>query len=985
MSPDQSKESANTQATNDDGLLDGLESLLEEEGMDLDDDDDDLDDDELDSLFDDDDDSADTSAPVASPAVRSRSAGRSARGDRRSRDREAFQNLDAQMQLDPQGITISEDKLTATLTRITVDNDYEGIMSFLRGQGISSGIDQEGIRAAISKAYRGQGSYGVVVARGKAPAIIKEAKVAYHLPPEVIDKNNTSEKMTDFEVLKHILEGPHIETLKSYKGVVKPVTAGDLISEIVPAEIEVGEDVFGNPIEIEQEEELYLQMGDNTELSEDGMTCVSAIYGYAGILDNIPTVLPPIWVTEDHMEARFVYVEPPEGIEQPAPTVKDLHYLLEVMWIRNGLMEKQFQLIQQRLERQQPLPATLPIAEGTHEVPGDDAQINYAFDAFSVLPWNHIQTILAMQSAEDISEAIDNIYADEDTPTFTAFGPGQVVIEKTPATDGSIGVDVQGEKVIPEPGVDVPLEFGEFLAEDKDHLRCRAQIFGYVCLQWDIQVMLLSPLWISPDKTRVYFLNLPQGSNPRYPLLEEMQLLLKDLEVTYGFHAERWAEIREELENGQRDDSVILIAEGRPAQPGRDAAFDWAVDVGDEKKIGKVLEDGSIDFRERNLITVVQENDILGRLVPPQPGVVGKDVFGNELRPPSPVNIEVVTDSRIYAEPEDDGVIAFFAEIGGGISTSTKEKKINERLSRRINVGVNPISNIEGDIDYTTGNIEFNGDVVIGGSVQPQFSVRATGSVTIEGYVEAGAYITAGKDIIIKRGVIGATTELVAGEDVMTKYIQEATVRAGGNVRVGSYMFNASVRTGGQVVVTGKGEGKSRALVGGLIWGARGILAKSIGSPYNTGTKLVAGIDPESVNRAEQIRANMQTCNEKQRTMLERIGVPSLDVALIKQKLAFCRSPKDKQKILMMVKRIAKVAELEQSLQKELEEIAEIQRKLALQTYISVHSQLFAGAELRIGEQTKIVNDDEERVTFSLVQDDDEQTIQQGPYKGAMR
>ncbi|MFT5373549.1 MAG: hypothetical protein ACI906_000365 [Candidatus Latescibacterota bacterium] len=983
MSPDQSpKKRANTQAANDDGLLDGLESLLEEEGMDLDDDD--LDEDELDDLFDGDDDNGSVDVPP-SQATRSRPTGHSAREGRRNRDREAFQNLDAQMQLDPQGITISEDKLTATLTRITADNDYEGVISYLRGQGISSGIDQEGIRAAISKAYRGQGSYGIVVARGKAPRIIKEAEVAYHLPPEVIYKNNTSEKMTDFEVLKHILEGPYIEALKSYKGVVKPVKPGDLISEIVPAEIEIGEDIFGNPIEIEQEEELYLQMGDNTDLSEDGMTCVSAIYGYAGILDNIPTVLPPIWVTEDHMEAHFVYIEPPADIEQPAPTVEDLRYLLEIMWIHNGLMEKQFQLIQQRLENQQPLPITLPIAEGTHEVPGDDAQINYAFDAFSVLPWNHIQTVMAMQSPEEMAEAIENIYAEEETPTFTAFGPGQVVIEKSPATNGIVGVDIQGEKVTPEPGVDIPLEFGDYLKVTKDDLRCHATIFGYVCLQWDIQVILLSPLWISPDKTRVYFLNFPQGNNPRYPLLEEMQLLLKDLEITYGFHAERWVEIREELENGQRDDRVILIAEGRSAQPGRDASFDWVVDVGDEKKIGKVLEDGSIDFRERNLITVVQENDMLGRLVPPQPGVVGKDVFGNELRPPSPVNIEVVTDSRIYAEPEDDGVIAFFAEIGGGISTSTKEKKVNERLSRRINVGVNPISNIEGDIDYTTGNIEFNGDVVIGGSVQPQFSVRATGSVTIEGYVEAGAYITAGKDIIIKRGVIGATTELVAGENVMAKYIQEATVRAGGNVRVGSYMFNASVRTSGQVVVTGKGEGKSRALVGGLIWAAHGILAKSIGSPYNTGTKLVAGIDPESVNRAEQIRANMQTCNDKQRAMLERIGVPNLNVALIKQKLAFCRSPKDKQKILMMVKRIAKVAELEQSLQKELEETAEAQRKLALRTNISVHSQLFAGAELRIGELTKIVHDDENNISFSLVEEDDEQKIKMGPYKGAMR
>jgi hypothetical protein len=87
----------------------------------------------------------------------------------------------------------------------------------------------------------------------------------------------------------------------------------------------------------------------------------------------------------------------------------------------------------------------------------------------------------------------------------------------------------------------------------------------------------------------------------------------------------------------------------------------------------------------------------------------------------------------------------------------------------------------------------------------------------------------------------------------------------------------------------------------------------------------------------------------------------------------------------MMVKCIAKVAELEQSLQKELEEIAETQRKLALRTNISVHSQLSAGAELRIGELTKIVHDDENNISFSLVEENDKQTIKMGPYKGAMR
>lgn len=963
----------------DDGLLEGLESLLEEEGIELDDEA--LDDEELDSIFDDDDD--EDVAPTA--RARSTSASRAVRGDRRNRDRQAFQNLETQMKLDPLGIQISEDRLTATLSRITAENDYEGIIRFIQSQKIISGLDHEGIRAAIGKAHRGQDVYGVVVARGRPAKILKSAEVAYHLPPEVMNKNNISAQMTDFEVLKHVLDGPHIDALKSYKGVVKIVGKGDIISELVAMQVEQGKDVYGDPIEVEIDEERFLEFGDNTDLSEDGTTCTSSIFGYAGIIDGIPTVLPPIWVSEDHMEACFVYIPPLDGEKISVPEVDDLEELLETMWIHNGLMERQFDLIQKRLARGLPLPTTLPIAQGTHEVPGEDAMIHYAFDAFSVPPWNHIQTFIGMESPEAISEMLAGMYEDPEMPRFTAFRPDQLVIEKVPATEGVIGQDVQGEQVIPEPGQDIPLEFGDNLVIDKQGLHCMAEIFGYACLQWDIQVTLLSPLWISPDKTQVYFINLPQNEPTKYPSLEELQLLLKQLEITFGFNAERWVEILASLEAGTETEYMVLIAEGRRAEPGRDAAFEWAVEIGGDKKIGKILDDGTIDYRERGLITVVQENDILGRLVPPEPGVVGKDVYGNELRPPNPVNIEVVTDSRIYAEPEDDGVIAFFAEVSGGISTSTKEKVVNNRTSRRINIGVNPTSSIEGDIDYSTGNIDFNGDVVIGGSVQSQFSVRATGSVTIGGYVETGAYITAGTDIIIKRGVIGASTELVAGGSVMTKYIQEASVRAGGDVKVGSYVFNASIRATGQVLIAGKGEGKSRALVGGLIWAAKGIAAKSIGSPYNTSTKLVAGIDPDHVTRADQIRANMHVCEEKQRGMLDRIGVANLDVALIKQKLSFVRSPKDKQKILMLVKRVAKVAELEQNLQDEMEEIAESQRQLALRTRVSVQKELFAGVELRIGELTHIINDDEDSVSFGLIQNDDELSVQMGPYQGPKR
>lgn len=976
------KKRAETGSANGESILEGLESLLAEEGLSLEGE---IDEDALDQLLDEEDDLDAAIEEDSAPQNRARSTQRSTRAERRNRDRADFNNLDTQMQVAPLGVVVSEDQLTATLSHVTEDHDYEAVIDLIRSRGISHGIDYVAIRSAINSARRGIPCRDLVIARGHPPQTIKEASVAYRLPVEVMQKKKTSDKMTDFELLKHILEGQHIEAIRSYRGVVRPVKPGDAIAEIIPAEIEPGVTVFGTPFDIDQDDEVYLQIGDNTDLSEDGLTCFASIYGYAGLLDGDPTVLPPIWISPDRMDAYFVFIAPAEGYAQPAPSTEDLHYLLEMMWVSNGIMNKQVRLIQQRLERAHPLPTLLPIAQGHHEVPGDNAQIHYTFDPYSILSWNQIEAVQSMQSPEEVCEALDAIYSDPAAPTFTAMGAGHTLIEKTPATEGVTGVDIQGEEVVPKPGDDVPIEFGHFLSLDENGLRCRAQVFGYVCLQWDIQVRLLPPLWITPDKTRAYFLNLPQGSSARYPRQDEIEDLLQLHDITYGFDPERWVHVLRELKAGKQSDYLILIAEGEPAQTGTDAYFEWAVDVREEKKIGKVLEDGSIDFRERDLITLVQEKDLLGRLIPPQPGTAGIDIFGNALHPPPHVNIEVVIDTHIYAEPEGDGTIGFFASAGGGISVLSKEKEANGRRSRRIDISINSISSIDGDVDYTTGNIEFNGDVVIDGSVQQQFSVRATGSVTIGGYVESGAYITAGKNIVVKRGVIGDTTELIAGASVITKYIQESTVRAGGDVRVGSYIFNASVRAGGQVVISGKGEGKSRALVGGLVWGGRGILAKSIGSPYNTNTKLVAGINPDSVERIDKIRANLITCGEKQEALLTRIGLSSMDIAQVKKKLSFCRTAKEKQKVLQIVKRIAHVAELEDNLQRELEDIADRQRRTALRTFISIHGKLFAGVELRIGELTHLISDDLQNISFGIVQNEEEQSIQVGPFRSSSR
>jgi hypothetical protein len=841
-----------TESANDD-LLGELGDLLAEEGEDLGIEDEDIENEAIDA-------EEDTPEGLLDdfPRTHQDSATRnSARQQRKNRDRQAFGNIEANLRVAPTTLDVSDDKMTVVCTRITSAMNLAQIKALLDEQGITNGIDEETINASLSKAQTGMDLFDVTVAQGKKPQILSPSKIEYPLPKELLALKKKDEKNTPFERLHQTMEGPLLEAVKSWSGPLMIVHPGDPLAQLIPPQIEMGYDVFGNPVEPEEQEDIFLQPGDNTSLSEDERNCVADIYGYAGLLEDIPTVIAPIWVSADHMEARFVHLTPLTPAKPPS--MDELHALLEMRWIEFGVMEKQLRLLQKRLAKQQNVSIALPVARGIKPERGQNAQIHHAFDSFDIMKWSQLQNLLKLRHADPLREALTDIYSNtENLPYFKAVHANEVLIEKNPCSQGVVGRDIQGEEIFPDEGTDTTLEIGEGLQLSEDGLYGITQHFGFVSLRYDIEPSLVSPIWIPADQTIAYFLNLPQSGSPKYPTVAELQTLLEMAEITYGFNAERWAERCEALESGKLKDLLVPVAEGLQPQVGRDARFEWAIDMGNHQP-GRILDDGSIDFRERDMHTVVEENDMIGTLVPPQEGVLGMDIFGNELKPSPTLNIEIYTDAQIFTEPTPEGYIAFYTEIAGGIITHEEMKKNATHPYKRIKLEVDPVTTISGDVDYSTGNIDFNGDVIITGSVKAHFSVKATGSILINGFIESGANIIAGKDIFIKQGVIGAITEVVAGGELMVKFIQEATVRAGLDLKVGCYIFNASVRSGGCVEILGQGEGKSRSLVGGLVWGATGINAPSIGSPYNTNTRLVTGLSPFQMQRTEQLRAKCRS------------------------------------------------------------------------------------------------------------------------------
>ena len=147
----------------------------------------------------------------------------------------------------------------------------------------------------------------------------------------------------------------------------------------------------------------------------------------------------------------------------------------------------------------------------------------------------------------------------------------------------------------------------------------------------------------------------------------------------------------------------------------------------------------------------------------------------------------------------------------------------------------------------SAGDINYDGNVSIKGSVTSGYTVRAKGDVSVDGVVEA-ANIYAGGQIILKRGVQGSGKgTLEAGTNVIAKFIESAIVKCGGFLQTDA-ILHSNVSARGEVIVSGK----KGFITGGEIHSGSAITAKTAGNSMGTKTTLEVGIDPA---RVEEFRA----------------------------------------------------------------------------------------------------------------------------------
>jgi uncharacterized protein (DUF342 family) len=415
--------------------------------------------------------------------------------------------------------------------------------------------------------------------------------------------------------------------------------------------------------------------------------------------------------------------------------------------------------------------------------------------------------------------------------------------------------------------------------------------------------------------------------------------LLKQNQVYHG--------IREEFLRDFVDHPVyreaVVAAEGIKPVNGRDAFIQYNFETG--KKKVKITEgaDGKADFKNLNVIQNVVEGQPLAKKISAEQGVPGKNLSGEILPAVNGRDIPMPAGKNVKVARDGMTIVA---------ETSGQVLMVGDKIN------VEPVYQVNGNVNLGTGNIDFLGSVVISGNVEDGFSVKAAGNIEIHGTVER-ADLQAVGDITVYQGITGKGTALVrAGRSIWARFIENTIVEAGDMVVVSDGVVNSQINAFSRIVV----RGKRAHIVGGRLRATDEINADSIGSATSsTETVCEVGYDLKAKLRHDALV-------EKKVVLEEELAALHHDLqTLINIQKQRKTLPAEKEiEMKEMRKKRQSLMDTVRELNEEIQKLEELLEGSPCTGKVSAASKVFSGVRIIIRDMQEDVRTDYTAVTFVL-------------------
>lgn len=301
----------------------------------------------------------------------------------------------------------------------------------------------------------------------------------------------------------------------------------------------------------------------------------------------------------------------------------------------------------------------------------------------------------------------------------------------------------------------------------------------------------------------------------------EIQELLQDAEVCTGIMEDVVARI---VRDGI-DPPGVVVARGvqpRGGVPGR-VEFVYST-PGHQPKMHTILS--------------VRKGDVLAVLHPALEGTPGLSVTGEALPCPPGETVCLVPGLNTALGPDGTTVVA--TEDGQPVQLPDGSIEVHTTVV------------IANNVDYSVGDIDFCGSLLIKGDVLGEFSITAGGSVEVFGDVHDAVIESAG-DVTIHQGFVGVGKgRITAGGTVRVRHVTNQVIKAGKDVLIETEAVNCTIEAGGRVVAP-------RAMVaGGRLEAMLEADVYNLGNSESSGAKVRVGRRGKIIERLTVVEKDMK-------------------------------------------------------------------------------------------------------------------------------
>ncbi len=437
---------------------------------------------------------------------------------------------------------------------------------------------------------------------------------------------------------------------------------------------------------------------------------------------------------------------------------------------------------------------------------------------------------------------------------------------------------------------------------------------------------------VSQDKMKAFVVLSPPEGDGALPTIGAIVQALYSKGVVFGMSEEKI----KELASNPVYNRQVLAAEGVSPQNGKNGEVRYLIDINKDRKPA-IMEDGTVNFKDMNLIENIIKGQKLAELIPPIPGRHGKNLVGAELKAIDGKPAVIHRGRNVVLSSDGQEL---FADIDGQLLYADGK------------ISVFATHEVKADVDNSTGNIKFIGNVVVRGNVLSGFEIEAGGYIEVNGVAE-GATLKAGGDIILKRGMVGNNKGvLVAGGDIIAKFIESSTIEARGDIKAEAIM-HSDIKCGNKLEL----GGRKALLVGGTVRVGRLVELKYLGSQMSTATIVEVGVDPHLRERLKFLKGDLIK-------MEEGLLKSNQAITLLNKLKNIGELSLEKREILAKSTR-AKFF-YENKLQEYKKEIADIEEKLqhGANGKIRVLGSVYPGVRIAIGNSMLYIKEEAQYCTL---------------------